>query len=240
MRPPSGAMPARCLKLRAALASTQPAIQRVAAEALGRIGDARAVPDLLAATAPKLDRTLEHSLTYALIEIADAAATRRGAARHVGADQACGTHRARSDDAAGPGAGRGRAASRFVRLGDEQDGVVDRRAPPRTGALNCAAISTSGWRRAAARPSARTWSRGSPQFSSNPAIEELLASLADGASSEARVTALRVMAASQARELPGPWIAPLSRALTSGHPDVIRAAVAWRARCRPLPTRAPR
>jgi putative heme-binding domain-containing protein len=63
------------------------------------------------------------------------------------------------------------------------------------------------------------------EFSSNPAIEELLASLADGASSEARMTAMRVMAASQARELPGPWIAPLSRALTSGHPDLIRAAV---------------
>ena len=55
-----------------------PAVQRVAAEALGRIGDRAAVPDLLAASAPKLDRALEHSLTYALIEIADAAATRAG------------------------------------------------------------------------------------------------------------------------------------------------------------------
>src|SRR6185503_844435 len=63
------------------------------------------------------------------------------------------------------------------------------------------------------------------QFSGNPAIEELLASLADGASSATRVTALRVMAAGRARELPRSWIEPLSRALTSDSPDAIRAAV---------------
>ena len=55
-----------------------PAVQRVAAEALGRIGDAAAVPDLLATAARPLDRTLEHSVTYALIEIANPAATRAG------------------------------------------------------------------------------------------------------------------------------------------------------------------
>ena len=52
-----------------------PAVQRVAAEALGRIGDARAVPGLIAASASPTDRVLEHSLTYAMIEIDDAAAT---------------------------------------------------------------------------------------------------------------------------------------------------------------------
>ena len=43
----AGALP----RVRAALKSPQPAVQRVAAEALGRIGDAAAVPDLLAASA---------------------------------------------------------------------------------------------------------------------------------------------------------------------------------------------
>ncbi|MGZ3355754.1 MAG: HEAT repeat domain-containing protein [Isosphaeraceae bacterium] len=47
--------------------------RRAAAEALGRIGDRAAVPELLKAlgelSAP--DRTLEHSLTYAFIEIGD-------------------------------------------------------------------------------------------------------------------------------------------------------------------------
>lgn len=49
-----------------------PSNRRVAAEALGRIGDRAAVPDLLA-TAPAAgeDRAFEHAITYALIEIAD-------------------------------------------------------------------------------------------------------------------------------------------------------------------------
>jgi len=66
--------------------------QRVAAEALGRIGDAQSVPALLAATAKlpageiaasgapadESARIREHALIYALIEIGDAAATARG------------------------------------------------------------------------------------------------------------------------------------------------------------------
>ena len=54
------------------------AIKRVAAEALGRIGDASAVGDLLAATAAADDEVLTHSLIYALIEIADRPGTRMG------------------------------------------------------------------------------------------------------------------------------------------------------------------
>ena len=54
------------------------AIRRVAAEALGRIGNSSTVPDLLAATATSDDEALLHSLTYALIEIADPVATRVG------------------------------------------------------------------------------------------------------------------------------------------------------------------
>jgi putative membrane-bound dehydrogenase-like protein len=45
--------------------------RRAAAEALGRIGDKAGVPALLAALAAPADRALEHSLTYALIEIGD-------------------------------------------------------------------------------------------------------------------------------------------------------------------------
>ncbi len=45
--------------------------RRAAAEALGRIGATSAVPDLLAAVGETTDRALEHSLTYALMEIGD-------------------------------------------------------------------------------------------------------------------------------------------------------------------------
>jgi len=52
--------------------------RRVAAEALGRIGDARAVPALLAAATKAEDRIGQHSLTFALIEIGDVSQTQAG------------------------------------------------------------------------------------------------------------------------------------------------------------------
>jgi putative membrane-bound dehydrogenase-like protein len=52
--------------------------RRAAAEALGRIGDKSAVPALLAASGLPGDRALEHSLTYALIEIGDPLTTAAG------------------------------------------------------------------------------------------------------------------------------------------------------------------
>lgn len=44
-------------------------VKRAAAEALGRLGDARAVPALLRAVTLDCDRSLEHSLIYALVEL---------------------------------------------------------------------------------------------------------------------------------------------------------------------------
>ncbi len=53
------------------VATGTPQNRRAAAEALGRIGDPAAVSALLAAAGDAHERILEHSLTYALIEIAD-------------------------------------------------------------------------------------------------------------------------------------------------------------------------
>ncbi len=53
--------------------------RRLAAEALGRIGHASAIPAILQALADERnDRPLDHALTYALIEIGDATATAQG------------------------------------------------------------------------------------------------------------------------------------------------------------------
>src|SRR5581483_3632512 len=52
--------------------------RRVAAEALGRMGDPGVVPAILAQIEKPNDRVLDHSLTYALIEIADARSTGQG------------------------------------------------------------------------------------------------------------------------------------------------------------------
>jgi putative membrane-bound dehydrogenase-like protein len=68
----------------ALLQTGTPHNQRAAAEALGRIGDRAAVPALLEASGRldsdpvRHDRILEHSLTYALIDIDDPSATRVG------------------------------------------------------------------------------------------------------------------------------------------------------------------
>jgi putative heme-binding domain-containing protein len=70
----SGALP----QLVESLKTGSPPLQRAAAEALGRIGDPKAIPELLAQSAHDNDRILEHSLTYALIEIADPVATASG------------------------------------------------------------------------------------------------------------------------------------------------------------------
>ena len=53
------------------LGHDRPANRRVAAEALGRIGNRTAVPHLLSATSQATDRDLEHSIIYALIELED-------------------------------------------------------------------------------------------------------------------------------------------------------------------------
>jgi putative membrane-bound dehydrogenase-like protein len=56
--------------------------RRAAAQALGRIGEKKAVPALLAAASAANDRPLEHSLTYALIEITDPESTSAGLSSH--------------------------------------------------------------------------------------------------------------------------------------------------------------
>src|SRR5207302_6079299 len=52
--------------------------RRLAAEALGRIGDKSAVPPLLVQLADTTDEVLRHSLTFALIEIADRDSSAKG------------------------------------------------------------------------------------------------------------------------------------------------------------------
>jgi putative membrane-bound dehydrogenase-like protein len=221
LRRDAGALP----QLRVALASKHAALQRVAAEALGRIGDARAVPDLLAASAPKRDRTLEHSLTYALIEIADATATRAGL--NATSEQTRRTALIALDQMTPPALG----PEVVVPLLDSSDSMTSKTAwwiagRHREWGAQLRRYFDQRLAKGGSKTERENLVARLTQFSRNPAIEELLASLADGAPSETRMAAMGVMAASQARELPRPWIAPLSRALTSGSPDVIRAAVA--------------
>ncbi len=62
------------------LVSETPAVRRVAAQALGRIGEPLAIPQLLEALGRPMDRSQEHALIYALIEIGDPNKTAPGLA----------------------------------------------------------------------------------------------------------------------------------------------------------------
>jgi putative membrane-bound dehydrogenase-like protein len=223
-------------QLAAAVRSAQPAVQRAAAEALGRTGDARAVPDLIAASASPADRVLEHSLTYALIEIGNAAATAAGLQA-----SASGSRRAALialDQIDGgqltPGA--------LVPLFTSSDPVLAKTAwwiaerhPEWGGALAgfFEARLADPDSAAAARDVLAT---RLALFASAPAIQALLArTVATSATpSGPQLTALRAMAAAasssvpasvRVKELPDAWPEALSNALTASSDEVTLEAV---------------
>jgi putative heme-binding domain-containing protein len=219
----AGALPA----VRAALASSSPATRRVAAEALGRIGDARAVPDLLAASAQPLDRTLEHSVTYALIEIGDPSSVRTGLSA-----ASARTRRAAlvALDQMGGGA---LLPADVVPLLRAEDAAIRDVAwwtaghHPEWGAplaeffagelagIDAGTLAKEGLHEKLA------------QFARAPEVQGVLAraGAADGSGS-ARLVALQAMALSRLDALPAPWLATVIAALGDRDPAVARHAVA--------------
>ena len=232
--------------LRALLTTRSAGVQRAAAEALGRIGDATAVPDLVAIQTPQTDRVLEHSLTYALIEIGDA---RPSACRgNLGARAALGALRARPDRRRKSDAGRRRplldaadrelqdaawwVAARHPEWGDAlaqpMRAHLTRADAGADESVRFALAARCRWR--AAPASSRCWRMWSPA-----AVRCC-----------ARVNALRVMAeamsvsappAMRVRELPAAWGAACgARWLTRTTPSCSRRSRSP-AGCRPPPYR---
>ena len=230
-------------RLLEALKSNLPAVQRVAAEALGRIGDARAVRDLIATAASTDDRVLEHSLTYALIEIADPAAT---AASMQASSSSSSSSKARRVAliALDQMEGGGLTADGLLPLFDSPDPVLKTTAwwvaghHPEWGSAVAGFLRkrlTSGPLTSAER---QELEERLSQFGDNPAIQEMLAAAVEGATTtEARLTALRAMAAvprARVKELPAVWMAPLVRAIGTGGAEIARLAIAV-TRVVPLP-----
>jgi putative membrane-bound dehydrogenase-like protein len=222
----AGALP----QLRDALKSGVPPLQRAAAEALGRVGDARAVPDLLALAASPLDRVLEHSVTYALIEINNASAI-EGAGAQAGSSR---SQRAalialdQMDDGTLP-------AERIVPLLDSPDVLLKDTAWWIAG-------HHPDWGNALARYFESRLGAGGidqaqradlerklAQFGENPTIQELLAGIVGrAAAKEERLTGLRTMSAvarTRVKVLPSSWIAALGRALSSRDDEVVMSAI---------------
>lgn len=196
------------------LQTDSPANCRIAAETLGRIGERRAVPQLLAAAAKADDRILQHSVTYALIELADVAATRKGladsnpktaAAALIALDQMAGgdlkptdviPHLNANDEA------MRQAALWIVMHRTEWGSELSEWVRGQLKSLPPTAESESE----PAKPtSLETLIR---TFAGNSAIQNLLAEVAinHDSTAQVRTLALQVMAAAKLREPPACWI----------------------------------
>ena len=223
----AGALP----ELRRMVRSGRAPIQRAAAEAIGRIGDGSAVPDLLAAAAAPADRVLEHSLTYALIEIGD-----RNAVVNAGLAASSPSSR-RAALIAMDQMDEGQLTSAgLVSLLDSAEPLlrdtawwIAARHPEWGGAF------AEFFQQALAAPLATPADRDSlqqklTQFASDRVIQQLLADTVErGASTDARLVALAAMAAagssslpisSRVRELPAAWTRVLARAVTTPNDEV--------------------
>jgi putative membrane-bound dehydrogenase-like protein len=206
------------------LKNSSPHNRRAAAEALGRLGDKSAVPALLDALAEPADRALEHSLTFALIEIADAKGT------------AAGLHSANA---------RVRRAA-LTALDQMDGGELSPAAVTREFASTDAALKETAWWIAGRHPewaSAVTNSLRdhlSAAADLTPAAqEELVGRLTHFAGSKAiqqmlveRLTAaaagriaLRAMSRSNLKEAPENWIAGLADVLSNGNADLHAEAI---------------
>jgi len=212
-----------------------PAVRRASAEALGRIGDKQAVPELLA-SAPK-DRIMEHSATYALIEIADATGTARGL-------QASSSQTQRMAlialDQMG---GAGLDASRVTPLLASGDPVLKETASWIAGHHSEWGPRLAGFFRSRLEDkslSASAKDRDDLQqqlarFAKNSDIQMLLASAAQSpGSKESRLSALRVMSKAPLKTMPASWCASLARVMTEGDTDLVQQAV-LAARAVPVP-----
>jgi putative membrane-bound dehydrogenase-like protein len=223
------------VQLRAALQAGSPPVRRAAAEALGRTAQREAVPELLAEAAKPLDRALEHSVIFALIEIGDRERTAAGLQASTSrAKRAALIALDQMDDG-------GLHADAVVPLLDSADPVLKETAW-------WIATRRRDWGGElgayfAARLSAPTLEPGDrealqarlTEFGDHPAIQALLATMVEpGRTKAERLTALRAMARTRAKELPAAWAPPLIAALRGTDEEAARGAVAV-ARTAPVP-----
>jgi putative heme-binding domain-containing protein len=202
--------------------------RRAAAEALGRVGDRSAVPALLEAAGEPADRVLEHSLTYALIEIADAQGTTAGLR----------SPNARTRRAA-------LVALEQMKEGRLSAGAVAAELSAKDPALKEASVWIAGrhpeWgatvveyfrgrlaAEGATAPEREELARQLAGLARGEAVQGVLADWLNdpGLSPDARRAVLRAMPLAGLKEAPDGWGQALARALTGGDRAVVPDAVA--------------
>ncbi len=202
-------------------------IQRVAAEALGRIGDRRAVPGLLARAGANNGRILEHSLIYALIEIADPDGTANGL-------RASSPHTRRAAlIALDQMPGGGLTPETVTPLLADDEPILKQTASwiaghhPEWGEELARYFR---WRlalRGVGSEERAELIRQLSKLGRNDTIQSFLASTVAGTgSTESRLTALRAMAGSSLKKTPSVWVDGLAAVLSGDDAALIREAVA--------------
>ena len=205
-----------------------PQTRRVAAEALARAATpASAVPLLLrTAEFSSLDRALEHAITYALIELGDAARTRAGLKSSkadvqrislIALDQMPGNHLK-------PEQVTPLLSSSNPVLKQTATWIVERHSDwgPALASyfserLNAPALDETQ----------RTeLQQQLDKFARSPAIQELLVKTISSGSRDAQVLALRALARSNVKTTPAEWIEPITRCLQQNDARVLAAAIA--------------
>jgi putative membrane-bound dehydrogenase-like protein len=221
------------------LVSPDPHVRRVTAEALGRIGDARAVGPLLAAAARPLDRVGEHAVTYALIEIGDAEATRSGLTA-----AALGTRRA-ALVALDQMRGAALTSAAILPLLDAREPTlrdtawwIAERHPDWGEALGGYFGSRLASMPAGDDERALLEQRLS-QFAATPAIQVRLAQAATAGDARARAVVLGAMARARLKALPAAWAAPLASLLAAADERTAALALAVLRASPPAPADTP-
>ena len=213
-----------------ALKGGSPAIQRVAAESLGRIGDARAVPGLIALAGSPLDRVLEHSVTYALIEINNPAATSESGLRAPESRSRRAALIALDQMDSGT-----LHADQITPLLDSPDAVLKDTAWWIAGHHSDWGSALAGFfSKGLSKPGLSAAERSALEqklalFGDNGAIQDLLAgNLERARSNDDKLAALRTMgsiARTRVKTLPSAWMAPLIGTLSSDEIELSSAAV---------------
>jgi putative heme-binding domain-containing protein len=224
------------------LQTDEPPVRRQAAHALGVIGDARAVPPLLAALArPEgIDRSEEHAIIYALIEINDPIATQAGLTiRYIAGEPDIRRGALIALDQMDSGE---LTAADVVPLLDADDAalrqtaldVFRRRVKSSTAADRAKWIDRATWMLANWLRSRTPTDRASivsglvTTLAAEKSVAELVGTaLAISApNSETQVLYLDAIAAGNNLPLHDSWIAPLERNLRSDDPQAVELAVA--------------
>jgi putative membrane-bound dehydrogenase-like protein len=225
-------------QLRSTLVSGSAPAQRAAAEALGRLGDATAVPALLQVASRKVDRVLEHSIIYALIEIGRPEAVRQELARRAD-EPYCQRAGLIALDQMEGGALSARSVTPLLVATDPvlrqtADWIVKHHPEWATAlvdffAQRLTAVSLGVDDRA-------ELVRQLSSFGKEEAVQKLLVAVAANATGPepCRVTALQAMARSGVKQVPSAWLEALCMAMTARQPSVVSVAVDT-ARALPLP-----